>query len=331
MTGQSRRLPALSLAFALLALGWGLLTRARSETWWWVAGLDSLPPQLLLPVPLGLAWAAWRKRRWAWAALNVAMVLAFTAGQVGFVLPHVGTEASGVPLRVLTLNADFASADPQRLAALARREGVDLLTLQEALGRDRRVVYEARVRAAFPGWSLTRHDELLTLSRLPVLTSRAVTFPRSPHAVLLTRVRVGDQAVTVVNTHLPTLALLPSASDIRLRRSLAARMSRRLAVRRDFVGVMAGVLREAPGPVILAGDLNAPPRGELHTRLEALGLTDTFRAAGSGPGFTHHARFGHSRIDYVWARGAAAVQTSTLPDVLSDHRALLAEVRLTPR
>ncbi|EYB69699.1 hypothetical protein DEIPH_ctg002orf0008 [Deinococcus phoenicis] len=325
-----RRLPALSLAFALLALAWGLLARARSETWWWVAGLDSVPPQLLLPVPLGLAWAALRRKRWGWAAWNIAAALVFTVLQVGFVLPRVppGKGANGISLRVLSLNADFAGADPLRLAALARRERADLLTLQEALDHDRQAGYETRVRAAFPGWTLTRHDELLTLSRRPVLKSRALTFPHSPHAVLVTTVRVAGQTVTVVNTHLPTLGLLPGASDTRLRRSLPQRVARRLAARRDFVGVVQGVLRTAPGPVILAGDLNAPPRGELHRRLRALGLTDAFPAVGVGFGFTHHARFGHSRIDFLWTAGAAAERSTPLPDVLSDHRALLTELRL---
>ncbi|GAA5533195.1 endonuclease/exonuclease/phosphatase family protein [Deinococcus aluminii] len=323
-------LPALSLTFALLALGWGLLARARSEMWWWVAALDAVPPQVLLPVPLLLAWWALRGRRWVWAGVNVLVAAAFTAAQVGVVLPHgpSGTGASGTPLRVLTLNTDFAGTDPARLAALARRERVDLLTLQEALGRDREAGYEVRVRAAFPGWTLTRHDELLTLSRRPVLASRVITFPRSPHAVLLTRVWVAGQTVTVVNTHLPTLGLLPSASDTRLGRSLPQRVTRRLSVRRDFVEVVERVLRDAPGPVILAGDLNAPPRGELHARLRALGLTDTFQAGGAGFGFTHHARFGHSRIDSLWTRGPLAERVTPLPDRLSDHRALLAALRL---
>lgn len=325
------RLPRLSLAFALLALGWGLLARARSETWWWVAALDVVPPQVWLPVPLALTWAALRRRSWSLVALNLAALLAFTASQVGFVLPRLPTETegSGLPLTVLTLNADFARADPARLAALVRREGVEVLALQEGLDRERRgEEYETRLRAAFPGWTFTRHDELLTLTRLPVLASRAVTFPRSPHAVLVTGVRLSGQTVTVVNTHLPTLGLLASESDRRLRRALPERVERRMAVRRDFVEVVSGVLRAAPGPVVLLGDLNAPPRGELHARLAHLGLSDAFGAAGSGFGFTHAARLGHSRIDYAWARGAGTEHAAPLPDVLSDHRALLVRLRM---
>ncbi|GBF05382.1 hypothetical protein DAERI_040142 [Deinococcus aerius] len=326
------RLAALSLLFAALTLAWGLLARARSETWWPVATLDLVPPQVLLPLPLWLAWRALRGRRWNWAALNVAVAAAFTVGQVGLVPPRFpsGTEGKGSSLRVLTLNTDFAGAHPARLAALARRERVEVVTLQEALDRNRKAGYTARVRAAFPGWTLVRHDELITLSRLQVHSSRVVSFPRSPHAVLVTSVGVSGRTVTVVNTHLPTLGLLPSASDVRLGRSLPKRVSRRLAVRRDFVGVMESILRATPGPLVLAGDLNAPPHGELHAHLSALGLIDAFLAGGLGFGFTHHARFGHSRIDYIWTQGARVERASALPDLLSDHRALLADLRLPP-
>lgn len=155
-----------------------------------------------------------------------------------------------------------------------------------------------------------------------------MTFPNSPHAVLVSSLEVAGQPVTVVNTHLPTLSLLPSSSDTRLGRSLPERVTRRLAVRRDFVEVMARVGRDTSGPLILAGDLNAPPRGELHARLRRLGLTDAFATGGTGSGFTHHARFGHSRIDYVWTRGVQAERAASLPDVLGDHRAVLAELRL---
>ena len=63
-------LPAawLSLALALLALLWSVLARQYSETWWWVATLDLLPPQLLLPV---IAWLIWRTRRSLWLIWNL--------------------------------------------------------------------------------------------------------------------------------------------------------------------------------------------------------------------------------------------------------------------
>lgn len=325
---QAVTLPAASLGFAGLALTWSLLARARSERWWPVAALDLVPPQLLLPWPLGLALRAARARRWTWAALNVAAALAWTAVQVGLVLPrapHAG--GSGPVWRVLTLNTRRAGADPERVAALARRVQAGLVLLQEVVDRDP-AGYEARLREAFPGWQLIRHAELISLTRSPVLSAQALTWPHTPHAVLLVDLEVAGQTVRVIHTHLPTLALRPGAPHTRAGRPLPERAAHRLVLRRAMLAAAAEALRQTSGPVLLAGDLNAPPRGQLHRWLSALGLTDVFRAAGRGFGLTYHARFGFTRIDYLWTRGLTPLASAPLPDVLSDHRPLLAELRL---
>lgn len=326
---EARRFARRSVFPGLALLGWGLLARTRSESAWPVAVLDLVPPQLVLPLPLLGLWGSLRRGRWGWAGLHAAVFGALLCWPVGLTLNLPVPPASGTPLRVLTLNTEFASSPPEEIARLARREKADVVFLQEALDRARDFVsYAAALRRAFPGWTLTRHDELVTLSRLPVLESRPAPFPGSPHALLLTRVDAWGQAVTLLNVHLPTTGVLPSASDALRRRTLPERVERRLAVRRAFLERLGALLEEAPGPVILAGDLNASPRGELTARLRALGLTDAFARSGQGFGFTHAASFGHSRIDYVWSRSAWTVSARVLPERLSDHRALAASFSL---
>lgn len=320
-----------SLLFAALALAWGVLARGWSETWWWLALLDQVPALPLLLVPLLLAFLAARRRKGGWVIWNLGAALAFAVFQAGAVLPRAERLPGGAPLTLLTLNTDFASAPPTALAALAARERADIVTLQEGLDRaGQPQPYETALRRAFPGWTVLRHDELLTLTRLPLLGSRTVTFPQTPHSVLLARVRAAGQEVTVVNTHLPTLGLRPGASDRALGRTLAQRVEHQLAARREFPGVMARLLGQEAGPLLLAGDLNAPPRGELHRDLTALGLRDAFAQAGHWFGLTHHARAPYARTDYLWLRGAQAEDVLPLPDVLSDHRALVVRLRLPP-
>lgn len=320
-----------SLLFAALALAWGLLARRWSETWWWLSLLDQLPATLLLPVPLGLAFIAARRRKAGWVVWNLTAALLFAVYQGGALLPRAERLPDGAPLTLLTLNTEFASAPPAALAALVAHERADIVTLQEGLDHAGRAQpYEAALRLAFPGWTVLRHDELLTLTRLPLLGSRTVTFPQTPHSVLLARLRAAGQEVTVVNTHLPTIGLWPGASDRALGRTLPQRIEHQLAARREFPGVMARLLGQEDGPLLLAGDLNAPPRGELHRDLKALGLGDAFAQAGHWFGLTHHARAPYARIDYVWLRGAQAEDVQTLPDLLSDHRALVVRLRLPP-
>ncbi|WP_394649494.1 endonuclease/exonuclease/phosphatase family protein [uncultured Deinococcus sp.] len=320
-----------SLLFAAFALAWGVLARYWSETWWWLALLDQVPAVPLLAAPLLLAFLAARRRKGGWVIWNLGAALAFAVFQAGAVLPRAEPLPGGSPLTLLTLNTGFASAPPAALAALVARERADVVTLQEGLdpaGQAR--AYEAALRRAFPGWTVVRHDELLTLTRLPLLGSRTVTFPNTPHSVLLARLRAAGQEVTVVNTHLPTLGLRPGASDRALGRTLPQRVEHQLTARREFPGVMSRLLGQESGPLLLAGDLNAPPRGQLHRELGALGLRDAFSQAGHWFGLTHHARAPYARPDYVWLRGAQAEDVQALPDFLSDHRALVVRLRLPP-
>ncbi|MDO4246567.1 MAG: endonuclease/exonuclease/phosphatase family protein [Deinococcus sp.] len=316
-------LPAL-----FLTLGWAILVRTHSETWWWVSVLDLVPPHLwLLPV-LWLTWRAVRQRHWGKVGglLLCALALVHLGGWVWNKAP---LETSAPALRLLTLNADFASAPAARVATLARREGATVVLLQEALNRERAGdTYRREVEAAFPGWHFAQHDELLTLSRWPIEAATPVFFPHSPHALLLTRLKVQRQVVEVYNIHLATNGVLPSASDRRLRRTLRQRVERRLKVRQDFLALTTEQVAHSAGPVVLAGDFNASPRGELAAGLRALGLSDSFAVAGRGFGFTHAARFGHSRIDYVWERGLRVTAVRTLPEPLSDHRAVLVGLAL---
>lgn len=318
-----------SLLFILIACGWWWVTRTHAGSWWWAAALNVIPPQVLLPLPLLLAWLAARHKKRGWVLLNLLAAAVFTVSVVGLLLPRAEPKAVGLPLTLLTLNTNWASTSPAALAQVAVREGVQVITLQEGLPRGGQAnSYEAQLRAAFPGWSVARYDELITLSKLPILNLKSVKFPHSRHAVLVTELRAEGQVVTVVNAHLAAPKLLPSASDRELGRNLQQRLDFTLSIRRDFQKVSGDLIRANGLPLVMAGDLNAPPRGGVWYQLRSLGLRDAFLQAGRGFGFTHHALFGHSRIDYVWLRGARATEARPLRDLLSDHRALLVKLVL---
>ncbi len=315
----------LSLAAALLTLLWSVLARLRSETWGWMAVLDLIPPQVMLPL---IAWLMWRTRRSVWLLFNTAFAALFVVVQVGLILPvgAAGALPAASTLSVLTLNAQYASASPQQLAEVAAREGADVITLQEA--EDRRgdgSAYVERLRSAFPGWTLGRDGELVTLTRLPLQSSRLVHFGNPDHGVLVTRLKAQGQVLTVVNAHLPTLALRPTQGEPD---TVFARVAARLAERRALPDAVQGVMNAAPGSVVLAGDINAPTHGQMHGLLRRTGLSDAFAQAGRGFGFTYHQRFGFARLDYVWGRAVTFGHAEVLPDELSDHRALLVRFSL---
>ncbi len=89
--------------------------------------------------------------------------------------------------------------------------------------------------------------------------------------------------------------------------------------------VVADAVRAATEPVVLTGDLNAPPEAPEVTTLTAL-LTDAFAAAGDGDGLTHPADVPTARIDYVLTAHARPVCSTVLPTASSDHRPVLARL-----
>ncbi|MEQ1933847.1 MAG: endonuclease/exonuclease/phosphatase family protein, partial [Fimbriimonadaceae bacterium] len=79
-------------------------------------------------------------------------------------------------------------------------------------------------------------------------------------------------------------------------------------------------------PSIAAGDLNEQPLGPNYYRLTEY-WTDAFEAAGQGFGYTLTATLPNHCSDYILSRGIHPVRCEVLPDVVSDHRAIVAWFR----
>jgi endonuclease/exonuclease/phosphatase (EEP) superfamily protein YafD len=78
----------------------------------------------------------------------------------------------------------------------------------------------------------------------------------------------------------------------------------------------------------VAGDFNNPPRGVLYRRM-SVQLSDSFRAAGGGFGYTFRSDFPAMRIDYIWcAPGVRVVRCRTVRSRASDHLPVIADIRL---
>lgn len=306
------------LAVLWLAVEWGAGV-------WWAALLVLVPPQLIVPLPLVLALLAARRRHWALLTANLA-VLALTGWAAGFNIP-AGAAPPGPTLRLVSFNADRGAAGAARIAAVLGELHPDLIALQEA--RSLSGDFAADLARRFPGWQVARYDELLVLSKFPIRRRQVVRFPNSPHALLQVELSVRGLPLTLIDTHLETVGALASVSDARLARSLIVRTERKDAIRRDGIQLMLRQARQTDGPLVIAGDFNLPPRGPLYRALSGQ-LTDAFVARGWGFGFTHAARWPHSRIDQVWLRGVRAARVYAAPLVASDHRPLVADLAWPP-
>lgn len=91
---------------------------------------------------------------------------------------------------------------------------------------------------------------------------------------------------------------------------------------------LLNVTRRISGPLIVAGDFNTPPRGEVYRRMSA-DLTDAFGYAGWGVGYTFRSDVPAMRIDYVFlGNGVRAERCWTPHTEASDHLPLVADVEL---
>ncbi|MXV19946.1 hypothetical protein GLX28_09875 [Deinococcus xianganensis] len=315
MGGTLRRvrahLPALpTLTLILVALGW-VLGELIGERTLPTLLLAYAPPLLwvLLCLP-ALAWAAWR-RRGRGMALATLLLAAWGAG-----LLHWRPQQSGT-LRVVTFNVlSGARTTPTELGSALRALNADVILLQEARFHD--PTFEARLRAALPGYRAVRAQEVMTLTRLPLLGTDTRPLPGLDRAALVTRLRWAGRPLTVVNAH-------PGATQVSAALRDPARLRRSRDLRAAQLDVLTALARATPGPLILGGDLNTPPRGPAYRALRQAVGPDAFQRAGRGPGWTYPGL--RLRIDHQFSRDLRPARARALPWTLSDHRPLLVEYR----
>lgn len=263
----------------------------------------------LLPAPFVLAWTLWRRQGMA-VALAGLLLAAWAAGLFHWQPQQPGT------LRVVTFNvARGTQGTPERITAALRAADADLLLLQET--NFVRPGFREELLAGLPGYTVRAGQEVLTLSRLPVEDAQTHAMPGSRRTFLETRVRWRGRAVRVVNAHLGTV-LVSSALKGDFARVRQTRDTRAEQVKR-----LEDIAAREPGPLLLGGDLNTPPRGLTYRQLRRAFGPDAFDLAGRGPGWTFPGLF--LRIDHVMTRGLTPTRARVLTNAGSDHRPLLAE------
>lgn len=294
----------------LVALGWCLGAWVGERTVPTLL-LAYLPPIVwLLPAPFVLGWTLLRRRG---VPVALAGLLLATLGAGVQFRPQ-----SGGTLRVVTFNlARGTLGTPEQAAAVLRASRPDVILLQETnfVPAD----YGATLLRLLPGYPSTAGHEVMTLTRLPLLSSREHAIPGSRRTVLETTLRWRGQPLTVVNAHLNTVLVSSAAKG----NWDAVHSTNRARVWQ--VGLLCRLAPGRSGRMLVGGDLNTPPRGLLYRQLRTCIGPDAHEEAGRGPGWTFPRLF--LRIDHLFARGLTPTRARVLPAGGSDHRPLLVEYR----
>lgn len=337
-SSRSRARATLALRF----LTWGYLAAVvaialtmwtAGDRWWpatvllymgrWVF---LLPLVVLLPAAITL-------RRTLLAPLALAAIV--VVGPVmGGRLPwrRLLPAPAGVPLRVVTLNADGGAAIAPQLLSLLSAWGADVVAFQEC-GEELAAATEH-----VPSWHWHHLEQLCLLSRYPI--DSAAPMDRQQ----LARVKAGNPEIGgagyVIRYRLATPAGEIGFTNLHLE-----------TPRKGFEGLMAGDLvqlrenselrdlestlarrwvDEASGPMIVAGDFNTPVESRIFQ--DHWGdLADAFSRAGAGLGITKYNGWISIRIDHVLTNDDWRVaDVREWSDVGSDHRPLVAGLVLVP-
>jgi endonuclease/exonuclease/phosphatase family metal-dependent hydrolase len=181
-------------------------------------------------------------------------------------------------------------------------------------------------------------------STWPILDQGTIHFPDELNNLCLwADIAVGRDTVRVYTAHLASLRFgdqdynfIRNLEQGGGRDSISTAGSRILGrIRNGFIrrsGEVAKLvehIRKSPWPVVYCGDLNDTPMSYSYHLLRKAGLEDAFVESGQGIGDTYIGDLPSFRIDHILHGGPfAAWGFRTLPDELSDHRAIITHLGL---
>lgn len=294
----------------------------------WLTTLATYAPQQIfgLPLPLLLLASLVKRNRRA-LKLSIAALLVLLIGLMGFTLPlRLPPRAKGMPIRVMTYNIHHAATSAAEVARVIRDYRPDVVCLQEANACEPWEDPMPDLIRLLPGWHSTSYPrEPAVFSRYPIIEERFMQVRgSSERGVLQVTVLANGRKITILDAHFPT-ALKPESLS-RRKSSIRSYLRGAAAVRSRQVARLQELAAGSDAPVVIAGDLNTPPRGRLHRRL-ARSYTDAFNAAGAGFGHTFRSGLPVERIDYVFVGDGVEVRRCFVPRVrASDHRPVVADL-----
>lgn len=287
---RTGRKPGLLLSLSTLLYGLALLAVSIANLIgperWWIGSANLYVPQWIwaLPCILILPWYLLRAWRWCWVPIAMA---AWVFGPVmgwSFGLARLAPAPAGAHLRVMTYNVKWGTRGATAVMTNVAAADPDILIMQDAMG----AVDNVLARLKKPGLYVVRFMQFTVLSKYPitdVLYNTSVPVRRY-HTFLRCTIHVQGQSITLYDAHLmtPRYALGSLADN---GTEGAGDLQQNARVRLQEAVTLAEHVRTANGPVIVAGDLNAPVQSRVCRALTDGGLRDAFSEAGWGYGYTY--------------------------------------------
>jgi vancomycin resistance protein VanJ len=324
----TRMLSALVYAYVAVVAAIATIYAIGPERLAW-GGVTLFLPQIFLAIPgfLLLPLALWRVRHLSWFLAGALLVI---VGPLMGLTWSVQRAQDGIPLRVMTYNVQMWQRRNVRAVLKEILEAnPDVLCLQDA-----RSTRTTPLADYLESRNVAMFGQYVVASKFPIVDSTVgdISFDGETHTYLRARIDVKGRHVEIFNAHLvtPRDALSPLASPTLWRLGISEmrqNQSQRMRQARKLLDDTRGVA----GPLIIAGDLNAPPASLVTRMFTNRGFVDAFAAAGRGYGYT----FGHTlmkgqsflRLDRILASRELVPVRAWIGGVSgSDHRPVIADV-----
>jgi endonuclease/exonuclease/phosphatase family metal-dependent hydrolase len=311
---------------------------------WGLGAFNLYLPQVvwLGPVIL-LALLAFKfARRWLWVLAFYCFwifgpIMGFSWASRG----HVEPVAVGESLRFMTCNIKYGRRDLSALLEDVARFKPDVVFLQDVEHAMR-----GPLGAFFRTWNVCSQGQFVIASRWPLTKVDLRTAPVQENLdeyLLRAVLHLGGRPISLYNVHL--LSPREGLNAMRVARKRPAHVSEALQELQDNVELriiearaISALVRQEPGLVILAGDLNAPDQSLEGRTLREAKLHDAFAEGGRGYGYT----YGHfllrgrmpwlpgvswMRIDHIMlSQDLESRWCWTGTDAASDHRPVFADL-----
>ncbi|MEM9023438.1 MAG: endonuclease/exonuclease/phosphatase family protein [Bacteroidota bacterium] len=306
--------------------------------WAWLALIPAA-----LPVIFGLSAlfaVAFRKKRnpWLYGNLIALVLLLFPLSKdVAF---HRQPAPTSADVRVLSLNVQRMNNDTAHakgILDLVQSREADVVCFQEfglyhqwpdAAALTRYFRHALQLPHAHFGHHRHNIFGVALFSRYPIARVDTIYLPISENnAALLYTLEHPDTPLHVLVFHLASFNLGGSAP-----RTLTERLAipaKTFAAQEQQLQLLVDRIRAVHGPLLVVGDLNNVPHSYAYRQLDAW-LTDSFREAGTGWGYTYADPALPLRIDYQWYSGPIrATAHKVVSHPYSDHRLLEVDFALS--
>lgn len=214
-------------------------------------------------------------------------------------------------LRVLSHNVDATNSDHVGTARNLLDADADVIALEE-LTPDAFEVYERAFATRYQ--HQVKRSTISLWSRYPLTDSASVDIGMGWTRALRAEVRTPDATVAVYVAHLASVRVGTSGFTADQRNATISSLGRRIA-------------DESRASVLLMGDLNGTASDRSLAPITS-GLRSAQGAAGDGFGFSWPASFPMARIDHILVRGLTPARAWVLPRTGSDHRPVVADLRV---